>query len=438
MKHSIKTKTIMALGAAILAFSSCKKEDSGNELPEAAGGKEFQLAFASGSGLISGTYLQGVDDVSTGKISFDGKGSQISTGRTSRIFPSADGKYVYSLTYQQGTIDKWEFGGGSKYTKVQTIDSKVILKQQGIRFYKLNENEGSLHYISANPAFEADGKTYKYHEMKLTIGILDFNTMSIKDGHLEGVVFTLPTPLAGQGYNITRIDSPVLSNGKLYYGVALSKYNPATGKNLAVDKAMTLVVDYPKLGNPTVIETTLAVGSTNGYRTPTQHVMENGDVLQMVNGGGKTSIVKLINGQYDSSFIFKLDEALSRAGKTSSNGFFYVGNGIVYMPYEKRHLESEKWQVGTNPRGEPTYSYPWGIARIDLNSNSVVDLEVPSKLWLTQWQNSAVKKGKFYIALAPVGQAGHIYSFDINSTSPIGVKGSETVSGADQYFIGIY
>ena len=75
---------------------------------------------------------------------------------------------------------------------------------------------------------------------------------------------------------------------------------------------------------------------------------------------------------------------------------------------------------------------------MDLNKNTVVDLNVPDGLWLTQWQNSVVRNGKFYIALSPVGAPGHIYSFDVNSTSPDGVKGAATVSGADQYFIGIY
>lgn len=435
-----KTKTLAVLGAMAMALTSC---DRGTDVVDSGvdptANKEFQLAFASGSGSISGTYLQGVSDVSTGTISFDGKGSHISEGRTSRIFPSADGKYVYSLTYQQGTVDKWEFKGGSSYTKLQTIDTKVILGYQGVRFYKLNENEGSLHYIVGNPVYgnDSDPSTYKYHTMKLTIGILDFNTMSMKSGSVKDYEFQLPGNLAAEGYHITRIDCPVLSNGKLYYGAALSKFNPTTNRSVEADKALTLVVDYANLSSVSAVETTLATGSTNGYRTPTQHVNERGEVYQLVNSrSGKTSILKMVNGQYDSTFKFSLDEALGRPGKTSSNGFFYAGNGIVYMPYEKKHLA--QIQIGVDPSGNPTYSSAWGVARIDLNSKTVVDLDVPDGLWLTQWQNSVVRNGKFYIVLAPVGQQGYVYTFDVNSTSPTGTKGAATVSGADQYFIGIY
>lgn len=432
----LKTTTLVALGATI-ALSSCESDNGSTPTPTPTEQKQFQLAFASGSGSISGTYMQGVDDVSTGTITFDGKGSHISTGRTSRIFPSADGKYVYSLTYQQGTVDKWAFNGGSNYQKTTTIDASVPLGTKSLRFYKLNEEVASLHYISGQPVFGADSTDYKHHEMKLTIGILDFATMSLKETYLKAASFVMPGSLATAGYHITRIDCPVLSNGKLYYGAALSKYNSRTNKSVEADKAVTLVVDYPSLTNITVVETTLATGSTNGYRTPTQHTNEQGEVYQLVNSrSGKTSIVKLVNGKYDSSYIFSLDEALGRPGKTSSNGFFYVGNGIAFMPYEKKHLE--QIQIGVDPQGNPSYSSAWGLARIDLNNKTAVDLEVPEKLWLTQWQNSIVKNGKFYIALAPVGQAGHIYTFDVNSTSTTGTKGATTISGADQYFIGIY
>lgn len=432
--NRFKTKTLAAFGAIALAFTSCDRTGGDNPVVEDTQ-KEFQLAFASGSGSISDTYLQGVSDVSTGTITFDGKGTRIAQARTSRLFPSADGKYVYSLLFTQGIMQKWEFKGGSNYTKVGEWDAHVPLGDTRLRFYKLNEEVGSLHLITSQPTYEADGTTYKHHEMKLTIGILDFVTMEPKANPIKAQTFILPGNLASEGYHITRIDSPVLSNGKLYYGTALSKFNKETGKNAEVDKAMTLVVDYPSLTNVTVVETDIAAGSTNGYRTPTQHRNERGEILQMVNDrNGKTSIVKLVDGRYDSSFKFSLDEALGRP--TSSNGFFYAGNGIAFMPYEKRHLN--RIQIGVDPQGNPTYSSAWGLARIDLNTKTVVDLEVPDNLWLMQWQNSIVKDGKFYIVFAPVGQAGHVYTYDVNSTSTKGTKGAATVSGADQYFIGIY
>ena len=429
-------KTLSALSFAVLGLVSCTDDNDNGVIntEDPVASKEFQLAFASGSGSISGSYLQGVSDVSNGLISFENAGSLISTGRTSRIFPSADGKYVYSLTYTQGIVDKWEFKGGSNYTKLTSIDASIPLGATALRFYKLNEEVASLHYISSEAQFEGDGTVYAGHKMKVALGILDFETMTLKPGFRSDINLVLPGNLGAQGYNITRIDCPVLSNGKLYFGAAVSKYNTTTNKNVDTDKTLTLVIDYPSLTNATVIETTLAVGSTNGYRTPTQQVNESGEIYQMVNGGNKTSILKLVNGQYDATYKYSLDGLLGKP--TSSNGFFYAGNGIAYIPYERKDLP--EIQIGVNPQGEPSYSSAWGLARMDLINNTVVDLNVPDGLWLTQWQNSVVRNGKFYIALSPVGAAGHIYMFDVNSTSPDGVKGAATVSGADQYFIGIY
>lgn len=301
-----------------------------------------------------------------------------------------------------------------------------------------------LKQITAVAQYAADGTTYTGHKMTVTIGFLDFAIMQLKSGYRSDIDLQLPGMLGAQGYYISRIDCPVLSNGKLYYGAAVSKFNASTGKAEETDRAMTFVIDYPGLTNPTIIETTLATGSTNGYRTPTQQVNEAGEIYQMVSNGGNTggtsgtdskvSIVKIKNGQYDATYKYSLDGLLGNPA--ASQGFFYAGNGIAYIPYEKKHLP--QIQIGVNPQGQPSYSAPWGLARMDLINNTVVDLNVPDGLWLTQWQTSVVKNGKFYIALSPVGQAGHIYTFDVNSTSPNGELGAATVAGADQYFIGIY
>lgn len=443
----LKFKSVLTVSAIALAvLASCSDDDDDPKVDPPVETKDFQLAFASGSGSISGTYMQGVSDVKEGTISFENAGSLLSTGRTSRIFPSADGKYIYSLTYQQGTIDKWEYKGGSNYTKLMTLDASVPLGAKGVRFFKLNEEVGSVHYITATAQYEEDGVTYKGHKMNITIGILDFETMKLRSGERTDINLELPGTLGAEGYYISRIDCPVISGGKLFYGAAVSKFNASTGKAVETDLAMTFVIDYPSLQNPTVIQTKLASGSTNGYRTPTQQINEAGEIYQLISNGGNTggvsvaaedskvTIVKIVNGKYDETYKYSLDELLGNPA--SSQGFFYAGNGIAYIPYERKHLP--QIQSGVNPQGEPTYSAPWGVARMDLIKKTVVDLNVPDGLWLTQWQNSVVRDGKFYIALSPVGAAGHIYIFDVNSTSPEGTLGAATVAGADQYFIGIY
>ena len=47
--------------------------------------------------------------------------------------------------------------------------------------------------------------------------------------------------------------------------------------------------------------------------------------------------------------------------------------------------------------------------------------------------------GKFYMALAPVGENGHVYMFDPASTSADGFsKGATLQSAAGQFYIGIF
>ncbi|NLX72343.1 MAG: hypothetical protein GXY94_03455 [Bacteroidales bacterium] len=76
---------------------------------------------------------------------------------------------------------------------------------------------------------------------------------------------------------------------------------------------------------------------------------------------------------------------------------------------------------------------------MDFNKGTVLDLNVPDNLWLTQYQSSVVRDGIFYIALSPVGSNGNIYMFDVDSESPNGTPGAGiTGTGADQYYIGIY
>lgn len=434
-----KSKGLLLVASSILLTTACSSEDStsmGDNNSSAASTKDFQLAFANGSGAQSGTLLQGVNNLTEGVISFSDKGFQMPSSRTARIFTSSDRKYVYNLNYTVGDIQKFEYLGGQAYRKIGEVDSSVPLGTKRGRFTKIDDKIGSVHYVNATPIFSGqDNTVYEGHKNVGSIAILDLETMSFKPGVNKAIDINLGEDYRKKGYYLTRIDAPVLSNNKLYYGTAVSIYDPSTGKSTPTDKAFTLVVDYNNLGNVSVLTTDHVVGSTNGYRTPAIHKNEKGEILQMVNGKDKTYIAKIVDGKYDTSFKFDLGEALG-GKRTSSNGWFYVGNGIGYMPYEKR--DEDKVQIGNDKDGIPTYSAAWGLARIDLNNNTVVNLDVPAGLWLTQYQTSVVRDGVFYIALAPVSGKGNIYMYDVNSTSPTGKRGAEVTSGVDQYYIGIY
>lgn len=431
----LKFKKALVGVATLSLLASCSNDDN-NSTPTPEVINDFHIAFANGSESNSATLLQGVSDLSQGTISSQ-IGHEMESSRTARIFVSSDGSTVYSLNYTEGTIEKLTYQGKDKYTRTGRIDASVPLGVKTVRFTKLSDKEGSIHYIKATAQYSGEGENaiYQKHQMVASIGILDLETMSMKDGYNKELEINFDETLAAQGYYISRIDCPVISGGKLYYGAAVSKFNASTGKGEETDRTFTLVLDYPSLKNPTTISTTKVKGATNGYRTPTQHKNEAGDILQMVSGNDEVHIVKIRNGQYDSTFDYDLSKLLGKG--TKSNGWFYVGNGIGYIPYED--LSKGKVQIGVDPSGNPSYSAMWKLAKMDLNKGTVVDLNVPDDLWLTQYQTSVVRDGKFYIALSPIGKNGNIYVFDTSSDSPNGTLGASiTGTGADQYYIGIY
>jgi len=437
-----KFKNAVAISAmALVLFTSCDKDNNkGEQWGEKKG--DFHIAFANGSGSISGTLVQGLSDLTKGTVGAD-VGWEMESSRTARIFASTDGATIYSLNYTVGTIEKLSYYGGDNYEQVGKIDASIPLGSKTVRFTKMTDELGSVHVSSATAEYEDpnDPSTYKGHKMTVSIGMLNLGTMSFGSAYNSAIDIVIDEALAKQGYYISRIDCPVISGNKLYYGAAVSKFNPLTGRGVATDRTFTLVVDYPSLTNATAISTIHVQGSTNGYRTPTQHVNEAGEILQMVSGVNATNgeqevhIVKIKNGQYDTSFDFNLSKLINK--QAASNGFFYARNGIAYIPYED--LTQEQIQIGVNPQGEPSYSSMWKLARMDFNNMTAVDLNVPDNLWLQQYQNGVVKDGRFYIALSPVGRNGNIYMFDVNSTSKDGKLGASlTDTGADQYYVGIY
>jgi len=414
--------TLSLVSVALLSLPSCKQDnDKKDEEPGKSG--DFHVAFAVGSDSESSTYVQGLSDLSTGNISFEGFGFELPSTRTARFFASTDGKHVYNLDYGGGLIYRFDYKGGQDYTQTHMTDVSVVMGTANPRWTKVNDQYALIHnVIPENHYADEAGTIFEKRTTKTVLAVVDMSNMGI----ITNKVFEMPMPagMTEDNYFVSRIDAPVVLGGKAYYGVAYSQYNPAEDKSTTnYTNTMTLVVDFPSLENPKVITTDLAKGATNGYRTPNAHVDENNDIYLISDNGKNTTFLQIRDGNY-TSYKFDFSAAIGR--QTATQGWFYVGNGIGYVPYLKADL------------GGKADAF-WGVARVDLKSKTVVDLNVPSNLWLQQYQYSVVKDGIFYMALSPVGGEGHIYKFDINSTSPNGFeKGASIKTGADAYYIGIF
>ncbi len=415
------------IATVIPVFVSCDDQVDDPKNANQNGKAYYHVVMAIGEGGDDGTLSQALPDLTKGTISFDGYGFEVPSTRTARVYASNDGKYLYNLNYGGGTVAKFSVEGGQSYTKINETNVQYAIGTTHPRWTKVDDDAALLHNVITEHKYtDAAGTNYSYTAATAYLVSIDLeNKMAM--GAVERFEIPRTAEDSAKNLHVWRIDAPVVKNGKAFYGVAKRKYDAATGKNVNLPyAAMSIVVDYPSLTNPKVITSTVAQGSTYGYRTPVAHADEKGDIYQIA--GSPAFILKIKNNDYDNSFVFDLSEKLGLGIQVASNGWFYTGNGIGYVPYYD------------TAKGNGAAAAAWGVARVDLYKGTAIKMNIPGALWLQQYQYSVKgDDGKFYMALAPVGTDGNIYRFDPASTSPDGFTTGATLKGAaGQFYIGIF
>lgn len=415
------------IATVILVFVSCDDQVDDPKNANQNGKAYYHVVMAIGEGGDDGTLSQALPDLTKGTISFDGYGFEVPSTRTARVYASNDGKYLYNLNYGGGTVAKFSVEGGQLYTKINETNVQYAIGTTHPRWTKVDDVAALLHNVITEHKYtDAAGTNYSYTAATAYLVSIDLeNKMAM--GAVERFEIPRTAEDSAKNLHVWRIDAPVVKNGKAIYGVAKRKYNRATATNSNVAYgAMSIVVDYPSLTNPKVITSTVAQGSTYGYRTPVAHADEKGDIYQIA--GSPAYILKIKNNDYDNSFVFNLSEKLGLGIQVASNGWFYTGNGIGYVPFYD------------TAKGNSAAAAAWGVARVDLYNGTAIKMNIPGALWLQQYQYSVKgNDGKFYMALAPVGTDGNIYMFDPASTSPDGFTTGATLKGAaGQFYIGIF
>lgn len=437
MKQNFKTtvKTLALILFSAFTVISCNDDDTFpvEEPDDTETLRKFTVAISESSTGNAKIYTQTLTDLTSGLISFNKFGFEIPSTRTARIFTSNDGTELYDLDYGGGRIYKFSVEGGQNFTQLSEKNVEFAMGTPYPRWTKASENYASVHYAdSGNAERIYDETTNEYIRTDVTLRIMSVNLDDLDIGTVEQ--FTIPVSGADEGtYDyVNRVDAPVIAGNKAYYGMGKRGYNPVdpTARiDATYPNVETLVVDYPSLTNPTIISTNVgnARGATNGYRTPVSHLDEKGDVYQIItvpNNTYETHILKISNGDYDESYDFNLSQLLGE--NTTSNGWFYAGNGIGYVPYANTDLGTTSDSV-------------WSVARVDLYKNTAVKLNLPKNLWLQQYQNAVVEDGKFYMAITPTGEDGNIYIFDIDSENADGFTvGTSLQTLADATYIGVY
>ncbi|HKL71943.1 MAG TPA: hypothetical protein VJ855_04730 [Marinilabiliaceae bacterium] len=415
------------VGLALLTIA-CDSEDNNNTNELINNEKIFHVAMAIGSGSSSQTYVQNLSDLSKGEISFSKFGFEVPSTRTARIYASEDGSALFNLDYGGGRIYKYKVVGNENYNRIEETNVQIAVGTAYPRWTKVNEDHALLHNIVTENLYDENDVYIR------TSSTANLVSVELENLNMESVEsFEVPYTKEDSANNnyVFRIDAPIVSNDKAFYGMAKRHYDPETDKTSTPEytNVETLVVDYPSMTNPYLISTKVggAKGSTNGYRTPVGHKDENGDIYQIISVPDNTYdtyILRIKDGEYDESYSFNLSELLGE--NTSSNGWFYVGNGIGYVPY----ANTDEGELA-----DPV----WSVARVDLYNSTAVKLNLPQNLWLQQYQYSVAHKGHFYMAIAPLGGEGFIYIFDIESAQPDAfTKGAKIQTGADAYYIGVF
>lgn len=396
----------------------------------------FHLIIGVGDDGNDGTFTQAAKDISEAdqSITFVKYGFEVPSTRTARIIGSESGKYLYSLDYGGGTITKYLAEGGQKYSKYPSANQSTITVTSAIgttnpRWGKVSEDMALLHNITTERIYSDEaGLNYDYTEAVASlVGVKLGGDNELSIGSVQKLEIPRSDEDIEKGLNIWRIDAPVVHNGKVYYGVAKRGYDPETGENISTKDyaTTTLVADYPSLTNLRTITSTQSKGENYGYRTPVNHLDEKGDIYQLVGNGVKATMLKISNETYDNSYAFNLSAALGQ--EVGALGWFYIGNGVGYVMYYDLQ------------EGQDEAISAWGVARVNVHTQTAFKMNIPYKLWLRQYQSGVIRDGKFYMALSPVGKDGAVFVFDPASESPDGyTKGATLDNQAGQFFIGVF
>lgn len=426
MKYILKSAIALFMAITMLSCSSDDEESS-------SGRNTFSLLGNIGDNY----YLASAESLQEGQLSFVNNGTQLDAEQAARMI--ASGEYLYSLDYGTGLLTQLKQNQTGKYDVVKEINAGLSVGTNRPRFRLSSENTIMVYNVVVVPV-KNDKDEITDNTCTLRLASISIPDMSISN-LTEFVIPQSENAKKGGtiGYHPMRVDAPIISNNKIYFGVMhLDMSDPTIPPPFRKPKQTgveTLVFDFPSFANGQLTQSDKASGHTNGFRAPSMHVDEQGDVYQSnwfmtgnsfdLSGGDKTVLMRLKDGKYDESYQFNVSEALGLSSNVATVGWFYVGNGIGYMPIQ---LED---------KGSYYKDDSWAVARVDIYNKTAVKLNVPLSRLLT-YQNGIVSNGKFYMAIAPKDGEAYVYEFDPKSESADGFKKGLKLDGANLSVVGIY
>lgn len=433
-------KHVFKLLALLLAIStiSCSDDDNSTSSGTSDTSEEVQT-FHVLANINNEYFIAPTDTLTEGSLTFVNNGTQLESAKAARVL--ASGGYVYSLNYGTGIVTQYKPNSDGGYDEIAQLDAGTAVGTVYPRFKLASDGDDIMmvYNVDVEAVTDTDGN--------ITDNICTFKlvTISLPDFSITNLVeYTVPQTENAQqggtiGYDVVRVDCPVISGDKIYFGLMhsdMSDHSIAAPYREPKQTGLeTLVFDYPSFENGTITELDQASGHTSGYRSFSMYADEEGDVYQVnwfmtgngfdLSGGDKTVITRLKDGAYDESYLFNISEALGLTSNIGAVGWFYVGDGIGYMPI---HIEDEGSYYLTNS---------WSVLRVDIYNQTVVQMNVPLSHLFT-YESGVVANGKFYMAIGPIGGESYVYEFDPESTSPDGFTTGLQFDGGDVVIEGIY
>ena len=400
--------------------------------------EEPRLGAFTALGTIDGAYyLASAESLTEGTLSFVNNGTQLDADQAARII--ASGEYMYSLNYGTGIMTQLTLTETGAFQTVGELNVGLAVGTTRPRFKLADANTVMVYNVELVPTLNDQDEITDY-TCTLQLASVSVPEMTIA----TETEFIIPqTANAAQGatigYHPMRVDAPVISGDKIYFGLMhMDMYDPSTPPPFRVPKQTgleTLVFDYPSFTNGTIAESSVAGGHTGGYRAPSMHVDENGDVYQSnwfmsgnsfdLSNGDNTVITRLRNGDYDDTYRFSVSGALGLSTNVATVGWFYVGDGIGYMPIQ---LEDEGNYYSENS---------WSVAKVDIYNQTAVLLDLPLS-GLFSYESGVVYDNKFYMAISPIGGDAYVYEFDPSSSASDAYTSGLALDGANLVVDGLY
>ena len=401
MNKQVKTITnwanVTLVSMLMLLAPACDDDDGENATPAPPEESFFSLSIITGD--VS--YILPTSSPMEGTISPVGNGVEFG-GRS--FIPS--GKYVYDFNEADKKYYQYELKSDGAVEEVASILATQYITDRAY----------SRSLVDENTLLVMDPVKWGDPEIKwFTIQLPEFTVSGSGS-------FDLPTIEQAPGVNWKSNVGRVVQHGdKLIMGTLYYDFDGGM-----TDGSHAVVIDWPGMTNPTLIETDLIDGELGIISGSGYAVTENGDVYISAcageiwgkpgSNGQKGGILRIKNGQTDFDETYLLDLTEVTGESTNIMQLDYVGNDIaIAMLFDPSEVDG--WSDIDNDH--------YTFAKINLSTKEIIPYNIP-KSGSRLAREPLIHGGKYYTYLKMAGaNTTHVLEIDPDGGPDAFKKGAQ-------------